>query len=193
MASSPDEAAAAASDTAGRPAASSKRRGRPPIKLDWAAVKPFLGIPQPEAAKALGISLTSLKLVCRKQGLTKWPYRRVHQAAGRSTAADAGSSDKEAADAAARAHTTPAGLSPLLVAAVRAQAAQAQAEVEAQTSRMAESRHMAAPLAVPPNLSLGSLWVGAPTLSALAGNCGHSVHDSRVTMHNSLVPRGSSR
>ena len=105
MASSPDEAAAAASDTAGRPAASSKRRGRPPIKLDWAAVKPFLGIPQPEAAKALGISLTSLKLVCRKQGLTKWPYRRVHQAAGRRTAADAGSSDKEAADASAHAHS----------------------------------------------------------------------------------------
>jgi hypothetical protein len=52
-------------------------RGRPPLKVDFAAIEQFLHLPQPEAAKALGISLTSLKLVCRKQGLNKWPYRRT--------------------------------------------------------------------------------------------------------------------
>jgi hypothetical protein len=52
-------------------------RGRPPLKVDFGAIERFLHLPQPEAAKALGISLTSLKLVCRKQGLTKWPYRRA--------------------------------------------------------------------------------------------------------------------
>ena len=66
-------------------------RGRPPLKVDFGAIERFLHLPQPEAAKALGISLTSLKLVCRKQGLTKWPYRR----AGRNCSgqqADAGDS-----------------------------------------------------------------------------------------------------
>lgn len=33
-------------------------------------------LPQPDAAKALGISLTTLKQVCRRHGMFRWPYRR---------------------------------------------------------------------------------------------------------------------
>ena len=57
-------------------------RGRPPLKVDFTSIERFLHLPQPEAAKALGISLTSLKLVCRKKGLTKWPYRRAGRNGG---------------------------------------------------------------------------------------------------------------
>ena len=55
-------------------------RGRPPLKVDFAAIEQYFHLPQPEAAKALGISLTSLKHVCRKHGLNKWPYRRAGRA-----------------------------------------------------------------------------------------------------------------
>ncbi|EKX41038.1 hypothetical protein GUITHDRAFT_112776 [Guillardia theta CCMP2712] len=33
-----------------------------------------------EAAKMLGISLTAMKNVCRRAGITKWPYSRSRQA-----------------------------------------------------------------------------------------------------------------
>ena len=36
---------------------------------------PFLVHVQPEAAKQLGISLTTLKQACRRLGLARWPYR----------------------------------------------------------------------------------------------------------------------
>lgn len=53
-------------------------RGRPPVKVDIEALQLLFDRPQPEAASSLGISLTSLKLVCRKLGMTRWPYRRPH-------------------------------------------------------------------------------------------------------------------
>ena len=68
--------------------------GRPPVKVDFAAIEQYFHLPQPEAAKALGISLTSLKLVCRKRGLNKWPYRRV--GAGRAYGLDRPESDESA-------------------------------------------------------------------------------------------------
>lgn len=52
------------------------RRGRPPVAIDLAAVRTRFGLPQQKAAAELGISLTSLKQVCRKLGLERWPYRR---------------------------------------------------------------------------------------------------------------------
>lgn len=52
------------------------RMGRPPVKVDSSAVRALFGIPQPSAAKTLGISLTSLKQLCRKMGVARWPYRR---------------------------------------------------------------------------------------------------------------------
>jgi hypothetical protein len=70
-------------------------RGRPPIKLSWASIEPYFCRPQPEAAKALGISLTSLKVVCRKQGLLKWPYRRIQPGKGKGWMRAAAASGKE--------------------------------------------------------------------------------------------------
>jgi len=52
-------------------------RGRPPVKVDLAALQTMFDRPQPAAAHSLGISLTSLKLVCRRLGLSRWPYKRA--------------------------------------------------------------------------------------------------------------------
>ena len=51
-------------------------KGRPPITVDIEALQPLFIMPQPEAAKALGISLTSLKMTCRRLGIHRWPYQR---------------------------------------------------------------------------------------------------------------------
>ena len=45
------------------------------MALDLAAMQDKFTLPQEEAARELGISLTSLKQVCRKLGLKRWPYR----------------------------------------------------------------------------------------------------------------------
>ena len=37
----------------------------------------LFGVPQPLAAKELGISLTALKQICRKLGIVRWPYQRI--------------------------------------------------------------------------------------------------------------------
>ena len=57
-------------------------RGRPPAKVDVEMMKGMFGMPQPEAAKALGVSITTLKQVCRRLGLQRWPYRRRCKATG---------------------------------------------------------------------------------------------------------------
>ena len=44
--------------------------------LSYQGVASLFGRPQTEAAERLGISLTSLKEVCRKLGVPRWPYRR---------------------------------------------------------------------------------------------------------------------
>jgi len=52
------------------------RKGRPPVKVDEGAMRLLFGVPQPLAAKELGISLTALKQICRKLGVVRWPYQR---------------------------------------------------------------------------------------------------------------------
>jgi hypothetical protein len=52
------------------------RKGRPPVKVDVGAVRALFNVPQPVAAKSLGISLTALKQLCRKLGVARWPYQR---------------------------------------------------------------------------------------------------------------------
>lgn len=51
-------------------------RGRKPIAIERSTFEAVFHMPQPDAAKQLGISLTSMKQVSRKLGVTKWPYRR---------------------------------------------------------------------------------------------------------------------
>ena len=55
-------------------------RGRRPMQLTHEAVAALFSTPQGEAAQALGISLTALKVVCRKLGISRWPYARVKKA-----------------------------------------------------------------------------------------------------------------
>jgi len=67
----------------GNPAAAAPRvqqaaiKGRPPAKVDVEDLKALFDRPQPEAARVLKISLTTLKQVCRRHGLHRWPYRRA--------------------------------------------------------------------------------------------------------------------
>ena len=49
---------------------------RMPVKIDLAVLEALYGMPQPAAARALGIALTTLKQVCRKLGIKRWPYAR---------------------------------------------------------------------------------------------------------------------
>eukprot|EP00960_Hanusia_phi_P027712 746970-Hanusia_phi.AAC.5 len=47
-----------------------------PVSLDQSLVKSLFHLTQCEAAENLGISLSSLKLACRRMGIKKWPYNR---------------------------------------------------------------------------------------------------------------------
>ncbi|EKX36739.1 hypothetical protein GUITHDRAFT_155138 [Guillardia theta CCMP2712] len=38
----------------------------------------YIHLPQAEAAHKLGISLSALKSVCRRVGLSRWPYKRQY-------------------------------------------------------------------------------------------------------------------
>ena len=51
-------------------------KGRAPLKVDAAAIKALFGLPQSDAAQAIGVSLTALKQTCRKLGIQRWPYQR---------------------------------------------------------------------------------------------------------------------
>jgi hypothetical protein len=51
-------------------------KGRQPLKVDLDTVYSMFGMPQAEAARLLGLSLTTLKQVCRKLGVSRWPYTR---------------------------------------------------------------------------------------------------------------------
>jgi hypothetical protein len=52
------------------------KKGRPPTTVDLVKLRGLLNVPLPSAAMELGISLTTLKQVCRKIGIKRWPYRR---------------------------------------------------------------------------------------------------------------------
>lgn len=51
-------------------------KGRPPVKVSVETIEAMFCMPQAAACKVLGISLTALKQVCRKLGITRWPYQR---------------------------------------------------------------------------------------------------------------------
>jgi len=51
-------------------------KGRLPVKVDQQTIENYFAMPQPAACKALAISLTALKQVCRKLGIARWPYQR---------------------------------------------------------------------------------------------------------------------
>ena len=51
-------------------------KGRRPMAIDLAVLEKYFHLPQNKASIALGISLTALKQLCRKLGVTRWPYQR---------------------------------------------------------------------------------------------------------------------
>ncbi|EKX49498.1 hypothetical protein GUITHDRAFT_105022 [Guillardia theta CCMP2712] len=47
------------------------------IRIDPARLQALFCYKESEAAKILGISLTAMKSVCRRAGITRWPYSRT--------------------------------------------------------------------------------------------------------------------
>lgn len=53
-----------------------RKRGNTPIELTVARISTVLHMPQAKAARAMGISATALKSVCRRLGIRSWPNAR---------------------------------------------------------------------------------------------------------------------
>ena len=58
-----------------RPTAEDAFRSGNPVELDLEALRSKFDLRLSDAAKSLGISITSLKQVCRKLGVARWPRR----------------------------------------------------------------------------------------------------------------------
>ncbi|EKX49499.1 hypothetical protein GUITHDRAFT_105023 [Guillardia theta CCMP2712] len=61
------------------------------IRIDPARLQALFCYKESEAAKILGISLTAMKSVCRRAGITRWPYSRTRAGAGDSASASGSS------------------------------------------------------------------------------------------------------
>mmetsp|Transcript_42272 Transcript_42272/g.133172 ORF Transcript_42272/g.133172 Transcript_42272/m.133172 type:complete len:157 (-) Transcript_42272:394-864(-) len=48
------------------------------LVVDKDTLNMYIHLPQAEAAHKLGISLSALKSVCRRVGLSRWPYKRQY-------------------------------------------------------------------------------------------------------------------
>ena len=48
-------------------------------ELSMQDLSKYFKMPEQAVAKALGICLTSLKKICRQNGINRWPYRKVHK------------------------------------------------------------------------------------------------------------------
>jgi hypothetical protein len=46
-------------------------------ELSMQELSKFFSMPEKAVAKELGICLTSLKKICRQNGINRWPYRKV--------------------------------------------------------------------------------------------------------------------
>ena len=57
---------------AGENASACPEKGREPLKFDVNSIQPLFALTQKDAARALGISVTALKKVCRKLGIHSW-------------------------------------------------------------------------------------------------------------------------
>mmetsp|Transcript_20230 Transcript_20230/g.46013 ORF Transcript_20230/g.46013 Transcript_20230/m.46013 type:complete len:177 (-) Transcript_20230:129-659(-) len=49
-----------------------------PVDLDLPTIEGMFHMRQEDAAASLGISLSSLKSACRRLGVRRWPYSRLH-------------------------------------------------------------------------------------------------------------------
>ena len=70
---------------------------RAPVTLDYQALEGLFDLPQPDAARELGIALTTLKHACRRLGVSRWPYSRKRMDCSESGAADGAADERHAA------------------------------------------------------------------------------------------------
>jgi hypothetical protein len=61
---------------AGEPGNAQEREHRGTLEFTYHKISMYFGLPLTKAARALDISGTSLKLVCRRLGIHRWPYTR---------------------------------------------------------------------------------------------------------------------
>eukprot|EP00656_Telonema_subtile_P041783 TRINITY_DN4707_c0_g1_i1.p2 TRINITY_DN4707_c0_g1~~TRINITY_DN4707_c0_g1_i1.p2 ORF type:complete len:115 (+),score=24.98 TRINITY_DN4707_c0_g1_i1:143-487(+) len=54
---------------------SARARRQDSFSLD--ALESLFSLPVAEAAKRLGVGLTLFKVICRKNGIQRWPYRKL--------------------------------------------------------------------------------------------------------------------
>jgi len=51
-------------------------KNRLPAEFSFATIAKHFKLPQTQAAHLMGVSITSIKLICRRLGIERWPYRR---------------------------------------------------------------------------------------------------------------------
>ena len=84
------------------------KRGRPVVRISSARIVALFHMPQPQAARCLGVSLSALKKVCRKHAISRWPYKRswyMHSSSHDNGASSQRSSPSSGADTSA--HSPP--------------------------------------------------------------------------------------
>ena len=54
------------------------RRVESVTDIDVEVLKSVYDMPIEQAAKQLGVCVTVLKRICRKKGISRWPYRKVN-------------------------------------------------------------------------------------------------------------------
>lgn len=74
------------------------RRGRPSTIVGKSDIVALYNLPQPEAARSLGISLSALKNICRRVGISRWPYQRDYLRYRRRTNSSKGPPDGYSTD-----------------------------------------------------------------------------------------------
>lgn len=60
----------------GRHIQKDKNKTKRPLEFSKSTISLFFDLPQGPAAEAMGISVTSLKHICRRLGLTRWPFKK---------------------------------------------------------------------------------------------------------------------
>ena len=73
-----------------------RKGGNAPVELTVAMISTGFHLPQAKAARAMGISATAMKSVCRRLGISSWPYarrRRDHHISTNSTSLPDGKFD----------------------------------------------------------------------------------------------------
>jgi hypothetical protein len=53
-----------------------RRRTRHPVEFTLQTIEPYFELPQAQAARMMGVSLTTMKQICRRLDIERWPYRR---------------------------------------------------------------------------------------------------------------------